>query len=1076
MKRAGWCSVKVRSIIAAASQTPDQPVLRAVLLSLGICCMAFAQSSSGSLSGTVLDTSGAAIATAVVRAAQTNTNVRYETASNQEGRYWLPALLPGSYRIEVERAGFKTAVRPAVVVHVRDTLELDFELAVGDVTEIVTVKGTATTVNTRDATVTTVINRQFIENNPLNGRSLQSLLLLTPGVVPTKATFGEQGQFSINGQRANANYYTVDGVSANFGINAGGGAGQAGAGLLPALSATGGFNNLVSLDALQEFRIQTSMYAPEYGRTPGGQVSLLTRSGTNDIHGSASHYLRNDVLDANDWFENRLALPKAQSRQNAFGGVLGGPVRLNKERNRTFFFFSYEGLRLRQPLIAITSVPSATLRQTAPPGVQALLNAFPLPNGPDLGNGLAQSTARYSDPTSLDATSLRIDHGIARSVIAFARYNHSPSSTTQRNAGGQLSNPRSTRFQTRTLTAGVTASLTPRVNHEFRGNWSRQFGGTFWALDDFGGAAPITAAVLPSFATLANTLFSVSVISPALARYSLGRNGEGTQGQVNFVNNLSVIHANHEFRFGVDYRYLFPSSYARAYDLSYTFSSPADVRTGRSTVSTVGRRPQADYAYSNFSAYAQGAWRAARRLTISHGIRWDVNPAPHGRNGLVLYAAKQTDNMAAVSFAQPGTPLWRTTWGDIAPRVGAAYKVTETGSTVVRGGFGVFFDLPAGAISNAAMLSPNVKAGPAFATIYPADPSTIPIPLLNLTGPFANVMVTDPELTLPYVYHWSIAVEQALGGRGIATASYVGSAGRRLLRQDRVFNANPNFPLVQVNRNSATSDYNALQLQFRQPFAHGLQALVSYTWSHSLDNASNDSTALPTFSKINISAERGSSNFDVRHVFSAAMTKDVHVRPGPAALKAVLDQWSLDAIATVRSAAPVDVLVNRDLGFGTFGFRPDLVLGSPVYLKDANAAGGRCLNNEVPAGNSRQLGPFFVSPELRQGTLGRNVLRGFPAQQLDLAVRRRFDLSRGAHLQFRAEFFNLFNHPNFADPNGLLGAVTVSGVLVANSATFGQSLSMLNQSLGAGGQNGGFNPLYQTGGPRSVQLSLKLGF
>ena len=1050
----------------------------AIALAFSTSGLALAQSSNGTIGGVVTDPSHALVAQATVRAVNTGTNLPYETQTNQAGAYLLPALPPGDYRLEVEKTGFKTAVRPGVALHVQDTLEMNFELAVGAKSETMTVEGAAPMVNTQDATVSTVVNRQFIENIPLNGRSFQSLLLLTPGVVAAKASFGEQGQFNINGQRADANYYTVDGVSANFGINAGGGTGQAGAGLLPALNASGGFSNLVSVDALEEFRIQTSTYAPEYGRTPGGQISLVTRSGANDIHGTLFDYLRNDVLDANDWFVNRRALPKPKERQNDFGGVLGGPVvipRLYDGRNRTFFFFSYEGLRLRLPLVATTTVPSLSLRQSAPANVQTLFNAFPIPNGQDLGNGLAQFTAGYSDATSLSATSVRLDQAIGGKVTMFARYSYSPSSTAQRNSSGELSNPRPTLFNTRTLTLGVTAILTPSINNEFRSNWSRQFGGTFLVLDNFGGAVPITSAVLPPFATPSNTFFSVSVISPALARYSFGRNGEGTQGQLNFVDNLSVIRGAHQMRFGIDYRYLFPSAYSRAYDLSYTFASAADVRIGRASISTAGRRPRADYAYSNFSAYAQDTWKATPRLTLTYGLRWDVNPAPHGRNGLVLYAANQTDNLAALSFAPPGTPLWATTYANIAPRLGAAYKLTQSGSTVLRGGFGVFYDLPAGAISNVVILSPNVVVGPALVATYPADPSTIPIPPLTTNGPFANVMVADRHLELPYTYQWNVAVERTLGSNRVVSASYIGSAGRRLLRQDRVFNASPTFPLVQIDRNSATSDYDALQLQLQHRLSHGLQALLSYTWSHSLDNASNDSTALPTPSKINLDQERGSSDFDIRHSFSAAVTKDFRPHRGPV-VGALFGHWSLDLIAVARTATPVDVLVARDLGFGTFNFRPDLIAGIPLYLNDPNVAGGKRFNYSAVAGNARQLGPFFVSPDLRQGTFGRNQLRGFATQQVNLAVRRQFSFTEQCNLQFRAEFFNIANHPNFADPSGTLGAVTPAGAFVGNASTFGQSLSMLNQSLGTGGQIGGFNPLYQIGGPRSVQLSMKLAF
>ncbi len=231
-----------------------------------------------------------------------------------------------------------------------------------------------------------MIDHTFVQNLPLNGRSFQTLIILTPGVVVTATAFDDQGQFSVNGQRADANYFTVDGVSANFGVTGYFPLVQAGGGALPALSASGGTNSLVSLDAMQEFRIQTSSFAPEFGRTPGGQISVVTRSGTNSFHGTAFDYFRNSVLDANDWFVNFHHLPKPQERQNDFGGVFGGPV----FKDKTFFFFSYEGLRLHQPSTQETVVPDAASRQQAPATMQPYLNAYPVANGAELGAGLAQ--------------------------------------------------------------------------------------------------------------------------------------------------------------------------------------------------------------------------------------------------------------------------------------------------------------------------------------------------------------------------------------------------------------------------------------------------------------------------------------------------------------------------------------------------------------------------------------------------------------------------------------------------------------------------------------------------------------
>src|SRR5579864_249942 len=390
-----------------------------------------AQSTTASLTGRVSDPSKALIVGARVAAISAGTNSRYETRTNGSGEYYLANLPPDSYRVEVEKTGFKKLIKPEVVLHVQDSLEIDFEMTLGAATETVTVEAGAPLVNTESGTVSTVIDRKLVENLPLNGRSFQTLMMLTPGVVVTVTGYNDQGQFSVNGQHADANYFTVDGVSANFGVTGYFPLAQTAQGALPALSVSGGTNSLVSVDAMQEFRIQTSSFAPEFGRTPGGQISILTRSGTNAFHGTLFEYFRNDVLDANDWFNgytNNPPLRKAEERQNDFGGVFGGPI----IKDKTYFFFSYEGLRLRQPATQETAVPDNAARQQAPPSMQPFLYAYPVQNGAELGSNLAQYNASYSDPSSLNAYSIRIDHAINSKMNFFGGYNYSASNLSQR--------------------------------------------------------------------------------------------------------------------------------------------------------------------------------------------------------------------------------------------------------------------------------------------------------------------------------------------------------------------------------------------------------------------------------------------------------------------------------------------------------------------------------------------------------------------------------------------------------------------------------------------------------------------
>jgi hypothetical protein len=410
------------------------------------------QSTNASLRGRVTDPSKASIADAKVATIRIDTNARYETTTNPSGDYSLANLLPGPYRLEIEKPGFKRLIKPDVILHVQDALAIDCELTLGEVTESVTAEAGLFPVDSSSATVSTVVDRTFVEDIPLNGRSFQTLIMMTPGVVVTATAFDDQGQFSVNGQRADANYFTVDGVSANFGVTGYFPLVQTAGGALPALSASGGTNSLVSVDAMQEFRIQTSSFAPEFGRTPGGQISIVTRSGTKAFRGTLFEYFRNDVLDAKDWFVNLNHLTKPAERQNLFGGVFGGPVL----KDKTFFFFSYEGLRLRQPASQETVVPDTASRQQAPTAIQPYLNAFPAANGAELGSGLAQFNAGFSNPSSLNAYSVRVDHIITSKLNLFGRYNYSPSSIDQQGPFGVLSTTESLSSSVQTVTIGFT--------------------------------------------------------------------------------------------------------------------------------------------------------------------------------------------------------------------------------------------------------------------------------------------------------------------------------------------------------------------------------------------------------------------------------------------------------------------------------------------------------------------------------------------------------------------------------------------------------------------------------------------
>ena len=372
-------------------------VLCLLLLAPCINPSTFAQSTDATISGVVVDPSGKVITAATIEILNDATGMRYVRSTNGDGIYTISILPPGQYRIQVSKAGFKTLIKPDIILNVQSAMALNFTLPVGAMSESITVEAGSSMLNTTDAAVSTVIDRQFVENIPLNGRSFQDLISMTPGVVTqspqANQSVGFSGDFSVNGQRTESNYYTVDGVSGNIGAGNGYGQGQSGTGgAIAGSTALGTTQSLVSVDALQEFRVESSSYSAEYGRTPGGQFSFATRSGTNLIHGSVFDYLRNSYFDANDWFNDHYGEAQSALQQNDFGGTIGGPVwipRLYNGRNSTFFFVSYEGLRLNQPQAAtLQYVPSLNLRESAATSIQPILNAFPIPTAPETADSM----------------------------------------------------------------------------------------------------------------------------------------------------------------------------------------------------------------------------------------------------------------------------------------------------------------------------------------------------------------------------------------------------------------------------------------------------------------------------------------------------------------------------------------------------------------------------------------------------------------------------------------------------------------------------------------------------------------
>jgi hypothetical protein len=1052
----------------------------------------FGQSPSGTISGIVTDPVGAAVADAEIIVVNDTTRVQYPGRTNAEGIYVVSNLPPGPYRLQASKVGFKTIIKPDIVVSVQDALSINFMLPIGATSITVTVEGGAPLINTQSAAVSTVVDRQFAENLPLNGRSFQALIELTPGVVQTASNYNDNGQFSVNGQRASSNYWMVDGVSANIGIgvNQTGYPGNGLSGSLGSFSAMGGTNSLVSVDAMQEFRIQTSTYAPEFGRTPGGQIAIATRSGTDQFRGTLFDYFRNDALDAGNWFNgytNNPRLPKAMERQNDFGGTLGGPIL----RDRAFFFFSYEGLRLRLPQTTLTTVPGAdpadpNSRQNALPSMQPYLNAFPLPNGPQAKDVLGQPipgaydfNATYSNQASLDAYSVRIDDKLSEKVTLFGRYNYSPSKNVLRGSGGSLSTVSPTEIPTQTVTLGSVWMLSPVASNDLRFNYSRTNASNYSYLDNFGGAVPLSSVPFPSPYSTQNAGFIFFIFSLQDGNLTVGQNQNNLQRQINFVDAFSVRIGSHSLKLGMDYRRLSPRYGPFVYLQEPLFLDVPSALSGEPLENVIFSGLKPTFLFRNLGSYAQDTWRFAPRFTLTYGLRWDLDFVPKSNPRFAAATGFNLGDLSGLALSPPGTTPFEMTYGNLAPRLGLAYQLSrnERWQSVLRGGFGVFYDLATSETGNL-IGSGRYPFGSLVETLggtFPSNPADVaPPPIVPPSAANRGALYAfDPHLQLPYTLQWNIAFEQGLGKQQTVSASYVGAAGRRLLQTVSVASPSPNIASANLVTNAGTSDYDALQVQFNRRLSRGVQALASYAWSHSIDTGSAGSGALASnnFAPAIAGSNRGPSDFDVRNVFSAGATYEIPGVDRRALSAKILGSWSLQGIVHVSSAPPVDI---SDAAFSKFngGFfadvRPDLVAGQPLYLYGQQYPGRKAFNPEAFADP-----PIDTTTKLpvRQGTTPRNFLRGFGLSQCDFAMHRDFPIRESIRLQFRAEIFNIFNHPNFGQPSGAFG----EGGFGLSSQMFGQNLNGGSSGLSNSG-GGGFDPLYQVGGPRSVQLALKLVF
>jgi hypothetical protein len=648
---------------------------------------------------------------------------------------------------------------------------------------------------------------------------------------------------------------------------------------------------------------------------------------------------------------------------------------------------------------------------------------------------------------------VRIDHTFGSRFSMFGRYNEAPSQTAVRN--NSLSEIDTTDVGTRTLTLGTTMALSPTIANALRGNYSLQTSGQVTHLDSFGGAVPPSLNLLAPNVLNAGNLNVQFYIFGTSAPYFTGPKAQNRSTQLNFADDFAVSHALHQFKFGADYRAIY-MNLAPASILSYfacsaqTFVSKGQADCG---IQGISANPS-KFLFQSTSLYAQDSWKIKPRLTVTYGLRWELDPAPSTRGATVISAWRNVSNPAGLSLAPSGSPLWNTTYTNFAPRAGLAYSLTPNGNFVLRVGAGFFYDLGTDAVGYLGSTFPN------SASNFNSTPASLPLPdarpylpTISVQPPFPNgTSGYAPNLKLPRSYQWNVALEKSFAGQQALSLTYVGQAGRDLLRQEGISQPNNNFSgSFILTQNNARSNYNALQLQYRRPLSQRVQALLNYTWSHSLDNASDDTIIAKAISSSVLSAARdyASSSFDVRNSFSGAISYMIPAASMHGPLSVLSKDWSVQALVVARGGFPFNGQILTATIAGAFP-RPDLDPTQPVWLYGSQYPGGKALN----------AAEFTKPPAGQQGTEGRNDIRGFGLTEVDLSLGRKLTMTERLNVQFRVDAFNLLNHPNFANPFAYIGF----------GPSFLQSMSMLNKGLG------GLNPVFQEGGPRSLQISLKVVF
>lgn len=1048
----------------APRETGRGPVFAVVLaaLFLALASPVLAQTT---LSGIVHDPNGR-VAPAVPLVAERLgdgdvADARWETISTDIGYYEFTKLPPGHYRITIELPPFRP-VTADVTVQTQRRAVLDIALRLGS-DERVTVQGNASprplgAVELSGVATVAQFSRTELDTLPLtNGRTVQSVQLLVPGLLVTDSV-GTLAQFTAVGQRRFANRMTIDGVSADLGVDVRGvGIAEGGSGTLPAFATSGGTQTLVPMDAVDQIEVRTTNAAPEFARTPGAQTAVVTRAGGDRLMGTGFLSNRPNALTASDWFANAGQAPRRTLDYWNAAVSAGGPA----IPGRLFYFGTWEGQRGNRPLHTTIDVPSATARASASPALRPILDAFPQPNGPEREGDFAAYTHAFPLASALSAFSVRVDGTIDAQHRMFVRLNRG------RSNGEALGSDVPVPFysyanredaSTDTATTGLTSVVSGAFINDLRVNVSRHHGALVAAPAGYGAAQPLPDS-LTSAAAADNAWVYVWFPGEATSVAS-GRNADSSQTQLEFSDTLSYGRGRHQWRLGLDYTQVTTGTDAAANRYLYRFGSLDDLLQGRARQLNVSRVLPAKALRQTWAAFVQDTIRVGSRLTLDLGLRYRVQPAPTNRADVQPFLIRY-DTLPDLEARPAGSRLWDTAWTNLAPHIGATFQLDTTSGRerLLRLSWSrVFDDLASPGISALTRSAPFVSTRTFTRPTVPLAASDLAAgaPAPFSPGDASEYFAFPSDLRTPRTSNWQVGIEQALGGSQRVSVAYVGAAARDLLYWHAYY---AGAPVVHAYSNDGRSDYHALLGEYVRRLSRGFEARAVYTWSHAIDTDSGESlTPNPPPSLIAPAENRASADFDRRHAlqFSASYQVPTFTQL-PMPLQRLTAGWQIGVVGMLRSGAPLTVTTVGVVDGWSYTLRPDLVPGQPLWIPDPTSATGQRINaaafSEIP-------------PEDRQGTSGRNALRSSWLRQIDLSVSRNLRLGGRMTALLRVEAFNVFNLPNFGTP---LGLQMVNG--------FGAPFQSYADSLGSGTlSRGGLVPIQQVGGPRSIQISARLGF